>query len=239
VVAFVCSIGNIPLAAALWAKGVTFGGVIAFIFADLITLPLLAIYRRFYGTASAWRLFALLWFVISAAGLLVNGLFHEIHLIPANHHVSALDGKFPLGATLVLNVLASVVLLATWWLAHHARRSTRSATDPVCGMTVDTSSPAATIERNGETLYFCSLRCRDRFVREHEPERVGVVEDPGGDERDPVCSMPVSPRDALSAVGPDQVTYYFCSESCRATFLEGARPPASQPIQLGPRPADE
>jgi uncharacterized membrane protein YraQ (UPF0718 family)/YHS domain-containing protein len=238
VVAFVCSIGNIPLAAALWARGVTFGGVIAFIFADLITLPLLAIYRRFYGTASAWRLLALLWFVISLSGLIVNGLFHELRLVPATHHVSALDGKFPLGATLVLNVLASLVLVATWWLAHHAPRSSRSATDPVCGMTVDTSSPAATLEHEGETIYFCSLRCRDRFVLEHEPDRPALSDDSPGDEIDPVCSMRVSPRDALSALGPDHVTYYFCGEGCRTTFLQGPRPPASQPIQLGP-PVDE
>jgi hypothetical protein len=234
VVAFVCSIGNIPLAAALWAKGVTFGGVIAFIFADLITLPLLAIYRRFYGTASAWRLFALLWMVISLSGLIVNGLFHQIHLVPTTHHVSALNGRFPLGATLVLNVLASVVLVGTWWLAHHARRSSSSAIDPVCGMNVDTSSPAATLEREGQTFYFCSLRCRDRFEREHEHQRSDESDGHNGDATDPVCAMRVDSHDALRATGPDGVTYYFCSEGCRATFLEGPRTPASQSIQLGP-----
>jgi hypothetical protein len=51
VLAFVCSVGNVPLAAALWGHGVAFGGVIAFLFADLVTLPLLVIYRRYYGTA--------------------------------------------------------------------------------------------------------------------------------------------------------------------------------------------
>jgi hypothetical protein len=238
VVAFVCSIGNIPLAAALWANGVTFGGVIAFIFADLITLPLLAIYRRFYGTASAARLLVLLWFVISLSGLIVNGLFHELRLVPPTHHVGALDGKFPLGATLVLNVGASLVLLGTWWLARHAPRSSRSATDPVCGMTVDTSSPAATLVRGGESFYFCSLRCRDRFEHEADPDRLARGENSPSDEIDPVCSMRVNPRGALSAVGPDGVTYYFCCEGCRTTFLHGPRHPASQPIQLGP-PADE
>jgi uncharacterized membrane protein YraQ (UPF0718 family)/YHS domain-containing protein len=236
-IAFVCSIGNIPLAAALWANGVAFGGVIAFIFADLITLPLLAIYRRFYGTASAWRMLALLWFVISVSGLVVNGLFHEVHLVPATHHVTALDGKFPLGATLVLNILASAVLVATWWFARPARATSRGATDPVCGMTVDTSSPAATLERNGQTFYFCSIRCRDRFER--EPGTSTSSESPRGDQVDPVCSMRVDSRDALSAEGPGQVTYYFCSEGCRTTFLEGAHPPASQSSELGLRATDE
>jgi uncharacterized membrane protein YraQ (UPF0718 family)/YHS domain-containing protein len=237
VIAFVCSIGNIPLAAALWANGVAFGGVIAFIFADLITLPLLAIYRRFYGTASAWRILGLLWFVISLSGLIVNGLFHLVRLVPSSHHVSALDGKFPLGPTLVLNVVAAGVLLATWWLARPARHTSRSATDPVCGMTVDTSSPAATFERNGTTFYFCSLRCRDRFEREADDSN--PAKSPQGERTDPVCSMRVDSNDALSAVGPGGMTYYFCSEGCRSTFLQGARPPASQPIQLGPPAADE
>ncbi|MGP8010516.1 MAG: permease [Acidimicrobiales bacterium] len=149
VVAFVCSIGNIPLAAALWSNGVAFGGVIAFIFADLITLPLLAIYRRYYGTSSAWRLFVLLWFTMSTAGLVVDGLFHLIRLAPTSHHVRVLDGEFPLGVTLVLNVLATMVLFGAWWLARRGLYDALLAKDPVCGMAVDTTSPAAMSLRNG------------------------------------------------------------------------------------------
>ena len=58
---FVCSIGNVPLAAALWQGGISFGGVVSFIFADLITFPLLLIYRRYYGTRLALRMLALFW----------------------------------------------------------------------------------------------------------------------------------------------------------------------------------
>jgi hypothetical protein len=241
VVAFVCSVGNIPLAAALWMHGVAFGGVIAFIFADLITFPLLAIYRRFYGGASTWRLFVLLWSVMSVGGLLVNGLFHLARLVPSSHHVRALSGDFPLGATLVLNVLATTVLLIVWWLSRSPRNDALSAIDLVCGMSVDTSSPAATLVLDGETFYFCSLRCRDRFEREHQGSvgRVTMVEDLEGDQVDPVCAMVVSSKNALQATDPNQVTYYFCSEECRKTFLEGSRRTASKPIELGQKATDE
>jgi hypothetical protein len=241
VVAFVCSVGNIPLAAALWAHGVAFGGVIAFIFADLITLPLLAIYRRFYGGGSTWRLFALLWFVMSVGGLLVNGLFHVVHLVPTSHHVRALAGDFPLGSTLVLNVLATVVLLYVWLVARRPQDQALSATDPVCGMTVDVASPAATSVLNSETFYFCSLRCRDRFEREHSVNTGddAMAEDLEGDQVDPVCSMRVSSKSALSAVGRDQVTYYFCGGGCRSTFVNGSPLTTSQPIELGRKTPNE
>jgi uncharacterized membrane protein YraQ (UPF0718 family)/ribosomal protein L24E len=224
VVAFVCSIGNIPLAAALWAHGVAFGGVIAFLFADLITLPLLAIYRRYYGVASAWRLLVLLWFTMSVAGLVIDELFHAVGLAPTSHHVRVLDGQFPLGATLVLNVLASAVLLAAWWLARRPSLNSLIAIDPVCGMAVDTTSAVASSERDGVTFYFCSPRCQTKFERERESARGS------SDHRalDPVCGMTVDTRDAVSTVGPEGVTYYFCCEGCRSTYLLDPRLPANQ-----------
>ena len=234
VVTFVCSVGNIPLAAALWGHGVAFGGVIAFIFADLITLPLLFIYRRFYGTAAAWRLFALLWFVISAGGLIVNGLFHVARLVPTDHHPRVLSGDFPLGSTLVLNVLATLVLLLAWWVARSAPPSARVATDPVCGMSVDVASPAATAVRDGVTFYFCSPRCLEHFERDELPSS-GDAERHVEAERhvDPVCSMSVDGVEGPSARAADGVTYYFCCEGCRRTFLQGPRLPASLPIERG------
>src|SRR5260221_2791 len=75
VISFVCSIGNVPMAAALWHGGISFGGVISFIFADLIALPLLLIYRKYYGTALTVRLFVVFYAVMAAAGLVVEGLF--------------------------------------------------------------------------------------------------------------------------------------------------------------------
>src|ERR1700689_1304708 len=143
VISFVCSVGNIPLAAALWAHGVAFGGVISFIFADLVTLPLIFIYRRFYGTGAALRLFALLWFVMSLGGLVVDRLFHLASWIPASHHVRFASGDFPLGWDLALSVVATIALATLWLVARSSGRSTAVATDPICGMTVDTSAPGA------------------------------------------------------------------------------------------------
>lgn len=236
VVTFVCSIGNIPLAATLWGHGVAFGGVIAFIFADLITLPILFIYRRYYGTGSAWRLFFLLWFVMSTGGLVVNGLFHLAGWVPASRHLRVLSGTFPLGATLVLNVLATVLLGGAWWLAHSAPAGVRVATDPVCGMTVEVAAPGAISQRDGVTDYFCSPRCRDRFEHETNPT---AMDEGRAHVIDPACLMPVDPTTALSALGEDDVTYYFCSEGCRTTFLQGPRPPASHPIAIGRPGVDE
>ncbi len=162
-ISFVCSVGNIPIAAALWSHGVAFGGVISFIFADLVTLPLLFIYRRFYGTAAALRLGGLLWLVMSAGGLVVDRLFHLASLVPSSHHLRLANGSFALGWTLALNIVATAMLLSQWLLARSARRSPSVATDPICGMTVDTSSPGATRHVDHVDYYFCSPRCAERF----------------------------------------------------------------------------
>ena len=63
IISFVCSVGNVPLAAALWQGGISFGGVVSFVFADLITLPLLSIYRKYYGTAITLRILGIFWAV--------------------------------------------------------------------------------------------------------------------------------------------------------------------------------
>ncbi len=217
VLACVCSVGNIPLAATLWGHGVAFGGVIAFIFADLIALPLLAIYRRFYGAATTWRLLVLLWCTMSLAGLLIDGLFRLVDLTPSGHHVALLAGDFPLGATLILNILAALVLLLVWRLARSKSPSDRLATDPVCGMSVEKASAPATAQRGSTTYYFCSPRCRDRFVDEASPalEEAFI---------DPVCGMSVIPRERHTPVTRDGVAYYFCSEGCRKIFIDAASP---------------
>jgi YHS domain-containing protein/uncharacterized membrane protein YraQ (UPF0718 family) len=237
VISFVCSVGNIPLAAALWANGVALGGVISFIFADLVTLPLLLIYRRFYGTKPALRLFALLWLVMSTGGLVVDRLFNLAHLIPASHHTSVMSGRFEMGWTLALNIVAAIVLITLWLLARGGGSRTLSATDPICGMTVDIAAPAAMRQRDGVDYYFCSSRCAERFDRQSVPG--GMHEDAEGDQVDPVCSMRVDAHSAPNAVGPDGITYYFCSEGCRATFLAGPSNPAPTKIELGRKPSHE
>ena len=82
ILSFVCSVGNIPLAAVLWSGGISFAGVIAFVFADLIVLPIVAIYRKYYGTRFAVRIVALMFVTIVLAALIVDGLFSGAGLIP-------------------------------------------------------------------------------------------------------------------------------------------------------------
>ena len=83
VVTFVCSIGNVPLAAVLWNGGISFGGVIAFIFADLIIIPILLIYRKYYGARMAWFLFATFYATMAAAGYVIEFVFGPLGIVPA------------------------------------------------------------------------------------------------------------------------------------------------------------
>src|SRR5919206_1758493 len=82
VLSFVCSVGNVPLAAVLWAGGISFAGVLAFLFADLIVLPIVAIYRKYYGTAFALRICALMLVAMIAAALVVDAAFGGLGLVP-------------------------------------------------------------------------------------------------------------------------------------------------------------
>src|SRR5271167_1139507 len=76
VLSFVCSVGNVPLAAVLWSGGISFAGVLAFLFADLIILPIIAVYRKYYGTPFTVRIVALMFLCMVVAALTTNGLFH-------------------------------------------------------------------------------------------------------------------------------------------------------------------
>jgi uncharacterized membrane protein YraQ (UPF0718 family) len=82
VLSFVCSVGNVPLAAVLWSGGISFGGVIAFLFADLIVLPIIAAYRKYYGTSYAVRITALMLVTMIIAALIVDAAFGAAHLTP-------------------------------------------------------------------------------------------------------------------------------------------------------------
>jgi len=155
----VCSVGNVPLAAVLWSGGVGLAGVLAFIFADLIVLPIVAVYRRYYGAAAAVRLTALMFATIVIAALIVELGFAALGLTPhARPARSAIFAPVHFGATLVLDLLATalfVVLISLTVL--------RGARDPVCGMQVDRGR-APRLEVAGSTHYFCSTHCRERFA---------------------------------------------------------------------------
>jgi len=158
VLSFVCSVGNVPLAAVLWSGGISFAGVMAFIFADLIVLPILAIYRKYYGTAFALRIAALMLLTMMVAALVIDGAFGALRLIPsARPSPNDVFGSVGLDYKLVLNVIALAGFAA---LVALTRR--RGATDPVCGMTVDRAK-ALTLEEHGRTVYFCSEHCRHEY----------------------------------------------------------------------------
>jgi uncharacterized membrane protein YraQ (UPF0718 family) len=104
VVSFVCSIGNVPLAAVLWNGGISFGGVISFIFADLIIVPIILIYRKYYGTAAALRITGAFYVAMVAAGYLVELLFAAFDLIPQERSATVIEAGFSWNYTTWLNL---------------------------------------------------------------------------------------------------------------------------------------
>src|SRR5579875_2060564 len=122
VASFVCSVGNVPLAAVLWSGGISFAGVMAFLFADLIVLPILAIYRKYYGTAVAVRITGLLLVSMILAALAVDGLFSLVGLVPSGPRPArtAVFGSVALNYKLALNLLGLALFAAMVWLT--ARR---------------------------------------------------------------------------------------------------------------------
>ncbi|HWX89088.1 MAG TPA: permease [Rhizomicrobium sp.] len=110
---FVCSVGNIPLAAVLWNGGISFGGVVAFIFADLLVLPILDIYRKYYGWKVMALLTAALYAAMAVAAFGVELAFGALGLIPASHHAKVIEAGFRWNYTSFLNIafLALAALL--------------------------------------------------------------------------------------------------------------------------------
>ena len=164
IISFVCSVGNVPLAAALWHGGSSFGGVVSFVFADLITLPLLSIYRRYYGTAITVRILAVFWAAMSLAGLAVEYLFRAVHIAAPARPVAIVHRGFDLDYTSVLNIVALVGFAVVYLL--YRRRDTsagRFAKDPVCGMQVEIVNAPASRSTPGGVVYFCSDHCAHRF----------------------------------------------------------------------------
>jgi uncharacterized membrane protein YraQ (UPF0718 family) len=133
ILSFVCSVGNVPLAAVLWSGGISFGGVVAFLFADLIVIPIVLAYRKYYGTAFALRITALMFVTIVLAALAVDGIFGLANLIPTGPRPSRADvfGSVQVDYKLFLNILGLAIFAALFWVSrgrggshgceHHAR----------------------------------------------------------------------------------------------------------------------
>ena len=109
---FVCSIGNVPLAAVLWNGGISFGGVVAFIFADLIIVPILVIYRKYYGTRMMLFILATFYATMAAAGYLIELIFGGLGLIPAGRHAKVIEASVQWNYTTVLNIIFLVLAAA-------------------------------------------------------------------------------------------------------------------------------
>src|SRR5216117_3787306 len=105
IISFVCSIGNVPLAAVLWNGGISFGGVLAFIFADLIVLPILDIYRKYYGWRMAGFLLASFYATMVAAGLIVEFVFDGLGLIPEQRSAKVVEASITWNYTTILNLV--------------------------------------------------------------------------------------------------------------------------------------
>jgi YHS domain-containing protein/uncharacterized membrane protein YraQ (UPF0718 family) len=233
-ISFVCSIGNVPLAAALWRGGITFGGVVAFIFADLIALPLVLIYRKQYGGRMALRMLAVFWVVMSAAGLATEYLFKAFGWIPVAKPGQVVGDTLQWNYTTVLDIIALAAFGGLYWLYRNRERfggGAGYAKDPVCGMQVETAHAPATLVHHGERIYFCSDHCRHRF--EANPDRYasdssptesrnghGADHDGGIDLEilDPVCGMTVDPGQAPARVQHHDRIVSFCNPGCADAF---------------------
>ena len=166
VLSFVCSVGNVPLAAVLWAGGISFSGVIAFIYADLVIVPILLVYRKYYGAKVAALITGIMLGSIVLAALLVNGLFDVAGLVPSHRpEIASITSRgVAWNYTTVLNIVFLAVGAGLIGLTLR-----RGARDPVCGMTVDRHKTQFRSEASGRTYYFCGAGCKERF--DADPER--------------------------------------------------------------------
>ena len=168
-ISFVCSVGNVPLAAALWHSGISFGGTIAFIYADLLAAPLVLIYRKYYGSKVAVRLAIAFWLIMSLSGLITEGIFNTFKLTPvvANHQM--MMNHFGFNYTTILNAIALLVAFWVYWM-YRGRRIENSdfAKDLVCGMQVRIADAPASVEYKGKKYYFCMPGCKDTFLNSPE-----------------------------------------------------------------------
>lgn len=104
IVSFVCSVGNVPLAAVLWNGGSSFGGVIAFLYADLIVLPILHIYRKYYGGRMSLFLLPTMYVSMGTAALTIEFIFQALHLVPTERHAQIIEASLRLNYTTWLDI---------------------------------------------------------------------------------------------------------------------------------------
>jgi YHS domain-containing protein/uncharacterized membrane protein YraQ (UPF0718 family) len=178
-VSFVCSVGNVPLAVVLWNGGISFGGVITFIFADLVILPILDIYRKYYGWRTSLYLLGTSYAAMVAAGFAVGGIFQLLGLVPTHHFITAFQTSPSWNYTTLLDIASLGLAAVMGWrflrtggvdmlraMESAPASDSGHAVDPVCGMTVDPATAAGQAHFEGKTYYFCSSGCKARFEKD-------------------------------------------------------------------------
>ncbi|WP_226482078.1 permease [Natrinema amylolyticum] len=163
VISFVGSMGNVPFAVALWGGGISFAGVIAFVYADLITIPVLNIYRKYYGWNVMLYILGVFFVTMAFTGFLMELLFDALGIVPnlAGGETATEQQYFELNYTFYLNLVAFGLSGFLLYVYRRGLGAPGRYRDPVCGMRTDDDGPNATYD--GETYYFCSASCKRAF----------------------------------------------------------------------------
>ncbi|MBX0288040.1 permease [Haloarcula salinisoli] len=187
VISFVGSMGNVPFAVALWGGGISFAGVIAFVYADLITIPVLNVYRKYYGWKVMLYILGVFFVTMAFTGFLMEELFDVLGIVPdlAGGQTATEQTYFEFNYTFYLNVIAFALSGFLLYVYRRGLGAPGQYRDPVCGMRTDNSGPSIT--HDGETYYFCSERCKQSFDEhptEFSDQHPHVSEGGGADSHD-------------------------------------------------------
>ena len=163
VLSFVGSMGNVPFAVALWGGGVSFAGIIAFVYADLITIPVLNVYRKYYGWKIMLYILGVFFVTMAFTGFLMELLFDALGIVPdlAGGETATEQTYFELNYTFYLNIIAFALSGFLVYVYRRGLGAPGQYRDPVCGMWTDAEGPSESHE--GTTYHFCSKSCKRAF----------------------------------------------------------------------------
>ena len=166
VISFVGSMGNVPFAVALWGGGVSFAGVIAFVYADLITIPVLNVYRKYYGWKVMTYILGVFFVTMAFSGFLMEELFDVLGIVPnlAGGQTATEQTYFELNYTFYLNLIAFALSGFLFYVYRRGLGAPGQYRDPVCGMRTDEDGP--TVTHDDETYHFCSESCKRVFTND-------------------------------------------------------------------------
>ena len=166
VISFVGSIGNVPFAVALWGGGIGFAGVIAFIYGDLVTIPILNVYRKYYGWKAMLYILGVFFVTMAFTGFLIELIFNAFGIVPnlTGGQTPVEQTYFKFNYTFYLNLIAFALSGFLFYVYRRGLGAPGQYRDPVCGMRTDDTGPSLTYD--GETYYFCSNQCKRSFEKD-------------------------------------------------------------------------